>query len=467
MALKLLLDGKLVDGAAGLEVINPATGTVLDIAPRADVAQTEQAIAAARRAFPAWSQLSYRERGKYLERLADALDARRDEFARLLTQEQGKPLAEAQGETYGSVATLRWCAAQELKPELLRENANERIMEQRYPLGVVAAIIPWNFPLALLAQKLGPALITGNVMIAKPAPTTPLTTLLFGELAAEILPAGVLQTIVDDNDLGPLLTSHPGIDFVSFTGSTATGRKVMASAADTLKRFSLELGGNDAALILDDADLENVGPRVFGSAIGNSGQICIAVKRVYAPRAMVDPLCDIFARLVGEVVVGDGLNQGTTMGPVQNRAQYDKLVALLDETRSVGTIVAGGNVPDGPGYFLEPTVVRDLPDDARLVREEQFGPIVPVLGYDNLDEVIARINATNYGLGGSVWSSDTDRAVDVASRIESGTVWVNRHRSLSADVPFGGAKQSGIGVQNGLDGLKEHTQGRIINIALK
>lgn len=462
----LLIDGALVAGETTLDVINPATGEVLATAPRASIAQAEQAITAAELAFPAWSRLSYAERGASLTRLADALRPRADEFARLLTLEQGKPLDQAKGEVMGAIAALDYYATQELVPQTLRETATDRIIEQRYPLGVVAAITPWNFPLLLMVLKMAPALITGNTVIAKPAPTTPLTTLLFGALAAEILPAGVFQTLVDQNDLGAMLSTHPGIAHVSFTGSTPTGKKVLASAADTLKRFTLELGGNDAAIILDDADLAKVAPSIFHAATMNAGQICVAVKRVYAPRAMVDDLCAALAKLAGEAVVGNGLEQGTSIGPIQNKAQYDKLLGLIADARSAGTIVAGGEPMAGPGYFIAPTIVRDLPDDARLVREEQFGPVLPVLAYDDLDDAIARANDSDYGLAGTVWTADVERGIAVASRIQSGTVWVNKAIDLPFDIPFGGAKQSGIGRQQGIEGMQDYTQARIVNAAL-
>ncbi|MBU3079459.1 aldehyde dehydrogenase family protein [Sphingomonas quercus] len=462
----LLIDGALIPGAARLDVVNPATGKVFARAPRADSAQAERAIAAAGRAFPGWAGLGYAGRRRQLESLGSAIAARAAEFARLITEEQGKPLDQASGEVSAALSALRWFARQELGPRLLRDTAAERIVEDRYPLGVVAAITPWNYPLLLLMVKLAPALITGNTVIAKPAPTTPLTTLLLGEVAAKVLPPGVFQTLVDDNDLGPLLTGHPGIAHVSFTGSTATGKKVLASAADTLKRFTLELGGNDPAIILDDADIAAVAPRIFEGAMMNAGQVCLAVKRVYAPRPHVDALCAALARLAEAAVVGDGLEQGTTIGPIQNRAQYDRLVALIEETRAQGNIVAGGVVPAGEGYFIPPTIVRDLPDDARLVREEQFGPVLPVLAYDDLDDAIARANASEYGLGATIWTGDVARGLAVAARIESGTVWVNRNLDLPFDVPFGGARQSGIGRQQGIEGLEDFTQARIINAAL-
>ena len=466
MQFRFLIDGALVEGPGTFEVINPASGLPFCEAPCAGVAEAELAIAAARRAFPAWRRLGFAKRGDMLARLADALEARREEFARLLTQEQGKPLRDASGELGAAVAALRYYAGLELKPEILRNEDGTRIIEQRDPLGVVAAITPWNYPVLILTQKIGPALITGNCVIAKPAPTTPLTTLLLGELASSILPAGVLQTLCGQNELGALLTCHEGVDFVSFTGSTETGKKVLTSAAGTLKRFSLELGGNDAALVLDDADIEAVAPRIFHGAMKNVGQICLAIKRVYAPRHMMDPLCEVLARLAGEAVLGDGLHQGTTHGPVNNQAQFDKLVDLLAQSRAQGRVVAGGGVPDGDGYFIQPTILRDLPEDSRLVSEEQFGPLLPVQSYDTLDDAIARINASKYGLTATVWTGDPERGIDVASRIESGTVWVNKHLDLPFDIPFGGAKSSGIGRQQGIEGLKEFTQPRIINAAI-
>lgn len=464
MSYRLLIDGKLVDGDSTIDVINPATGRVLAAAPRASLTQAGEAIAAASRASLAWGQRSYADRSSFLLRIADALEARADEFARLLTCEQGKPIEHAKGEILGSVAAFRYYAAQDLPTRTLLQTANEHIIEQRYPLGVVAAIVPWNFPVLILTLKLAPALITGNVVIAKPAPTTPLTTLLLGELVADILPAGVVQTLSDQNDLGPALSSHPDIAHVSFTGATATGRKVFAQAAGTLKRLTLELGGNDAAIILDDADVAEIAPAIFQAGTLNSGQICLSAKRVYAPRAMVDDLCKALALLAETAVVGDGMEASTTIGPIQNRVQYEKLLAYIEDARAHGTIVAGGKPWPGEGYFITPTIVRDLPDNARLVREEQFGPVVPILAYDDLEEVIARVNDSEYGLGASVWTSDAARGVEVASRIQCGTVWVNRHLDLPFDIPFGGAKQSGVGRQQGIEGLMEFTQGRIINV---
>lgn len=466
MEYSLLIDGKLCSGASTLDVINPATGKLLAVAPRADLDQLHQAIAAAKRAFPAWAAKSYAERRVYLEKLADAVEARADEFVRLLTQEQGKPRHEAQFEIMGVHHCIRHFAVSELPVKVISETAAELVTEHRTPLGTVAAITPWNFPIVLMAAKLAPALITGNVVIGKPAPTTPLTTLLLGEIAADILPAGVFQTIVDQNDLGAVLTAHPDIANVNFTGSTATGKKILAAAADTLKRFTLELGGNDVAILLDDVDVAEIAPKIFASAMGNAGQVCLATKRLYAPEAIYDEVCAALAQIAAETIVGDGLEQGTQMGPIQNRQQYEKVKGYLEIARQDGTIVAGGHAIEGDGFFIEPTIVRDISPDSRLVREEQFGPILPVLSYSDVQDVIDAANGTEYGLGGSVWSSDADRATEVALKIDSGIIWVNRHLVLPYDVPFGGAKQSGIGRQHGMDSLHEVTQLKVISRAL-
>jgi acyl-CoA reductase-like NAD-dependent aldehyde dehydrogenase len=461
----LVIDGQLVAGAMTLDVINPATGRLLAQCARADKAQLDAAVAAAKLAFPAWSATPIETRREALVKIADALQARGAEFARLLTQEQGKPLGAAMHEVGGAVAMIRAFAAMDLPVKILRDNDSERIVQQRAPLGVVAAITPWNFPLVLLMIKVAPALLAGNTVVAKPAPTTPLITLLFGELCVPLLPPGVLNVIVDQNDLGGVLTQHPDVVKVAFTGSTATGRKVMASVAGTVKRLTLELGGNDAAIVLDDVDVNTVAAKVFQGAMMNSGQVCLAIKRLYVPDSMYEAMCAELARLANATVVGDGLDAATQMGPLQNKTQFEKVKEFLVDGRTHGKVIAGGAALDRDGYFIAPTIVRDIPDDARLVREEQFGPVLPVLRYSSLDDAIARANGTEYGLGGTVWGADSKRAYEVAQRMTAGTVWVNKHLELPPDIPFGGAKQSGFGTEMGQAGLEEFTQSRIINMA--
>ena len=460
---KLLIDGEMVDGVSSFDVINPATAQPFARCPKADEKLLNHAVAAAKSAFPAWAATPIDQRAALVTALADRLEQRAEEFASLLTTEQGKPLNQAMFEIMGSVMTLRAFAAMRPEANILRDDGGNRVIEHRTPLGVVAAITPWNFPVILAMNKLGPALVTGNTMVLKPAPTTPLTTLLFGEICAQLLPRGVVNVICDQNDLGGLLSAHPDVAKLSFTGSTATGKKVMASAAAGLKRVTLELGGNDAAIVLDDVDTAVAARKVYDGAMANAGQICVAIKRAYVPEAIYDDFCDELARLAKETVVDDGSRQGAKIGPVQNAMQYDKVVALLADARERGTVLAGGEPLDRPGYFIPPTIVRDLDDDAPLVREEQFGPVLPVLKYRDIEDVIARANDSEYGLGGTVWGRDVARATEVAMRIDSGTVWVNQHLAIDPNIPFRGSKQSGIGGELGQAGLNEYTQAHVVN----
>lgn len=466
MPYHLLIDGALVDGTDTINVIDPTMAQPFAQSPRASAAQAEAAIQAAKRAQPAWEALGYEGRRPYLERFAEAITANLDSIAGTLTRERGGPIADCRFEVGRARDAIAHFATQSLADRVLLETPGQRIVEQRYAHGVLVAIMPWNRPMTLLSFKLGPALITGNTVIAKPAPTTPLSTLLLGQLAAEIFPAGVFQTLVDANDLGPLLTSHPDVAHVSFTGSTPTGKKVLASAADTLKRFTLELGGNDAAIVLDDADIAKVADRIFAAAFINAGQVCFATKRVYAPRRHAADLAAALAERAAAAVLGDGMDPSTTMGPLQNRMQFDKVLDVIASARAQGGRFLTGGDATGQGYFIRPAIVTGLPEQARLVQEEQFGPVLPVLAYEHVDEAVAAANASDFGLGGTIWGTDTDRAMAVASRIQTGTIWVNQHMALPLDVPFGGAKQSGIGLQNGLPGMEDVTQLRVLNAIL-
>lgn len=461
---KLLIGGKLVDGHSTMEVINPATEEVIANCPRANEAQLNEAVASAKSAFPGWAATDISIRRAKLIEIADAIHERSDDLARLLTQEQGKPLPEAMWEIGATVDFFRYFASLDLPVKLLEDNENRRIEEHRKPLGVVGAITPWNFPTWLLSFKLPPALLAGNTMVIKPAPTTPLTTLRIGEICMSILPPGVVNIITDDNDLGALLSCHPDVNKVSFTGSTETGKKVMASVTETLKRFTLELGGNDAAIVLDDVDPKKVAQGIFQGAFFNCGQVCLAIKRVYVHEAVYDALCDELAELARNHVVDDGLKQGTQMGPLQNKMQFDKVRGFLDDAMANGKIIAGGEILNRSGYFIRPTVVRDISDGTKIVDEEQFGPILPLISFKDVDDTVRRVNASPWGLGSSVWSSDLEKAREIASRIDAGTVWINTHLDIDPNVPFGGAKQSGIGVELGKEGLEEFTQRQIINM---
>ena len=462
---RLLIGGELVDGDMTMEVFNPATEDVLAICPRASEAQLDAAVAAAKTAFPAWSRRPIAERRAMLGQLADALSARADEFARLLTQEQGKPLGESTAEIAYTEAFIRHLSTLDLPTRILEDGDSRRVELRRRPLGVVGAIIPWNFPVLIVAFKLPLALLAGNTIVVKPAPTTPLTTLKLGELMAKIFPAGVVNIVTDQNDLGARLTSHPDVAKITFTGSTETGRKVMASAAASIKRLTLELGGNDAAIVLPDVDPAKAAPGIFGAAFMNAGQVCLAIKRVYVHDAIYDEMCAALAKLAEQAIVDDGLAQGAQIGPLQNKAQYEKVKAFLEDARVNGTIIAGGEVENRRGYFIRPTIVRDISDGTKLVDEEQFGPVLPIIRFSDAEDALARANASPWGLGGSVWSADRERAYDLAGRMEAGTVWINKHLDFGPNIPFGGAKQSGLGVEFAEEGLAEFTQIHVINEA--
>ncbi len=461
----MLVNGKLIPGSRTMEVIDPSTGEVFAICGCASREEIEDAVTAAASAFPAWSVTTIEERRAILIKMAEAIEANVDAIARTLTREQGKPIADALGEVGGAAYFLRNYAGLALPVEVVEDSDLRRIELHRKPLGVVAAIVPWNFPIVTAVNKIGAALLTGNTVVLKPAATTPLATLQIAALFQNIVPAGVLNVVTDNNDLGDVLTSHPLVRKVSFTGSTGTGMKVMSAGSSTLKRMTLELGGNDSGIVLDDCDPETVSQQLFDSAFMNNGQVCVALKRLYVHESQYEAICSRLAEIAKSTVVGPGLQQGTKLGPVQNRVQFDKLMALIEETRGEGTIIAGGDSPEGPGYFINPTIVRDIADDTRLVAEEQFGPILPVMRYADIDDVIARANNTSFGLGNSVWSPDIEKAGAVANRLDSGSVWINKHGDVGPDTPFAGAKMSGVGIEMGIHGLVEFTQAKVVNYA--
>ncbi len=462
---KLLINGELVAGDSTMDVLNPATEDTVATCARASEAQLDQAVAAAKAAFPAWSKTSIDDRKAVIGKIADVIEANGQELAQLLVQEQGKPMEAAVGEVYGTAAFFRYFMSLDLPVKVIDDSEGRKVEAHRKPLGVVGAIVPWNFPLILMAFKLPPALIAGNTMVLKPAPTTPLSTLRIAELIADIVPAGVLNVITDQNDLGAPLTAHPDVRKISFTGSTATGSKVMAGAAGLLKRITLELGGNDAGIVLDDVNPKEAAPALFQSAFQNSGQVCIAMKRLYVHENIYDEMCEELATIANETHIGNGLEQGTQLGPLQNKMQYDRVKELIEEAKEQGKVIAGGEAPEGKGYFIKPTIIRDIKEGSRLVDEEQFGPVLPVMSFSSEEEAIERANASDWGLGGSVWSSDLDKAYAVADQMDAGTIWINKHAELDPSIPFGGSKQSGLGNELGEEGLEEFTQLKVVNMA--
>lgn len=454
----MLVGGGLNRGAERFAIENPATEETFALAPDCTKEELDAAVLAAREAFPAWSAKTIDERRKVLEAMADAIDANADQLTRILTLEQGKPIEDAREEVMIAGLWLRGAATLDL-PVVVNEVGPERYSEtRRVPIGVVGAIAPWNFPLVLAMFKVGPGLLSGNTMVLKPSPFTPLTTLKFGEIIKDIVPAGVLNIVSGADRLGPWLTEHPGIDKVSFTGSTATGKAVMRSASATLKRVTLELGGNDAAIVLPDVDIETVAERLFWAAFRNNGQVCIATKRLYVHESIYEPLRDAMIAYAQQVSVGNGTEQGIKLGPINNRPQFERVRDLIADCRTNGysVIEVDRDVPY-KGYFIKPTFVDNPPEHSRIVQEEQFGPVIPLIRYSEIDEVLTRVNDTVYGLGGSVWSGDPEAATDVARRIHSGTIWVNDSQFIAPNAAFGGMGSSGVGVEGGEEGLLEYT----------
>lgn len=462
----MLIGGELVDADRKLDVIDPCTGASFAQVPDAGAAEVERAVAAAAAAFPAWRDLTPSARGDVLRAMATKMAENAEELCGLLVQETGRPMGLAQFEIlHLGIGYLNYYAGLDVTPELIVEDDTRRVELHRKPLGVVGAIVPWNAPVFIACNKIAPALAAGNTIIVKTAPTTPLTTLRLGELWADVAPAGVVNILSGGNDAGALLVAHPDVAKITFTGSTETGRKIMAAAAPTLKRVTLELGGNDAAIVLPDADVATVAPAIFAFAFFNSGQVCAVIKRLYVHDSLYDAMCDAIAGMARSATVAAGSEANAEFGPVQNKAQYEKVLHYLVEAAKAGKIIAGGTASGGPGYFIPLTVVRDVSDGSAIVDEEPFGPILPIIRYSEIDDVVARANASPFALGGSVWGSDTAAAAKVAARLESGSVWVNQHCALDPQVPFPANKQSGFGVEGGVEGLYPYLALQTVNVA--
>ena len=462
---RMLIDGALVASTSSLEVMNPATGAAFATAPDCTAKQLDIAVAAATRAFKTWRSVPFAERQQALKVAAEILMANADDLAQLFTQEQGRPVEGARSEI---MTASRWLAAySEIeKPGHRIDKGDGQIVDIDYlPLGPVCAISPWNFPVNLSVWKIAPALVAGNSIVLKPSPFTPLCMLKIGELLQGVFPPGVLNIISGGDDLGPLMTAHPGFAKISFTGSTATGKRVMESASRDLKRLTLELGGNDAAIVMPDIDIDEVALQIFMGAFFNTAQICIATKRLYIHDDIYDPLLTRLIELANSIKVGDGAEQGTILGPIQNKRQYDRVRELIEHTKASGhRVIEGAAVPENGGYFIPVTLVDNPPEDSRVVQEEAFGPVLPLLRFDDIDEVINRANASDFGLAGAVWSRDVDKAVAIARRLETGTVWINQNLKMRPDTPFAGRKQSGFGVENGLEGMLEYCAPHVVYV---
>jgi acyl-CoA reductase-like NAD-dependent aldehyde dehydrogenase len=460
----MTIGGALEASSGSIPVINPADGKVFASAPDASREQLDRAVIAAQTAYVTWRSTPLAARRKFMNAAADIIEPEIESLARLLTREQGKPVEAAVGELKQAVQWFRHYAEVDI-PVDVYEEGRRRIETRHVPMGVVGAIAPWNFPVNLAIWKVSPAVAAGNTVVLKPSPFTPLTTLKLGELLRGVFPPGVLNVISGGDALGPWMTAHPGFAKIAFTGSTATGKKVMESAAPTLKRLTLELGGNDAAIVMPDIDIAAVAPRLFMGAFYNTGQICVATKRLYIHEEIYDPLRDRLVEIAKNTRVGDGAEQGTQLGPIQNKLQFERVRNLLADARAKNlTLLQPGQVPNAGGYFIPVTIVDNPPEDSRVVTEEAFGPVLPILKFRDVDDVINRANATSYGLAGAVWSKDVEQASEIAARLETGNVWINENLYLSPGAPFGGHKQSGIGVENGLPGLLAYTNSKSIYV---
>ncbi|HZN12730.1 MAG TPA: aldehyde dehydrogenase family protein [Acidimicrobiales bacterium] len=458
----MTISGEAVPTADTFDVINPSTGEAHAQAPAATKEQLDAAFDSSAKAYRDW-KLDEGARREALKAAAGVLMGSAAELAPVLTAEQGKPIGEATIEVFGAGVWLQYYADLELPREVIQDDDTAFAEVVRRSLGVVAAITPWNFPLILASWKIAPALLAGNTMVLKPSPFTPLSTLKMGEILRGVFPPGVLNVVSGGDELGAWMTHHPVPRKVSFTGSVATGKKVAAAAAPDLKRVTLELGGNDPAIILDDADVATVAGKIFDGAFANNGQVCSAIKRVYVPEAMYSDVVDALAEKAKAAKVGDGMAEGTQLGPINNKPQYKRVKELVADAVSSGArVAAGGSAMKGGGYFFEPTILADIADGTRIVDEEQFGPALPVISYRDLDDAVERANATHFGLSGSVWSADPARAAEVASQLECGTAWANAHLALAPHQPFGGAKWSGIGVENGPWGLLGFTELQVL-----
>ncbi|TDK27987.1 aldehyde dehydrogenase family protein [Arthrobacter crusticola] len=448
-------------------ILDPATGEAVGEAPVHTVENLEAAISAAEAAQPAWAALGHEARSEALLKAADAIDRSAEELANLLSREQGKPLngPNARFEVGACSAWLRAAATTELEPQTVADDGETFAQVHYRPIGVIGAIGPWNWPMMITIWQIGPALRMGNAVVVKPSEYTPLSVLALAQVINQELPAGLLTVVSGDREVGARMAEHPAIGKIMFTGSTTTGKAIIKSSADSIKRLTLELGGNDAGIVLPDADPTAIAEGLFWGAFINTGQTCAALKRLYVHEDIYDDVCEALTAIAEVMPMGVGLDERNVLGPLQNKAQFDIVTRLVDSAKDSGArVLIGGNPnPDQPGYFYPTTLVADIDNENPLVAEEQFGPVLPIIRYSTVDEAITKANALEVGLGASVWSSDVSAAREVAARIEAGTVWINKHGAVDPRVPFGGIKQSGYGLEFGVEGLKAVAVPQVIN----
>ncbi|GAA1972605.1 aldehyde dehydrogenase family protein [Microbacterium pumilum] len=451
---------------AGREIPDAATRDVIGRAPVHTVEDLDAAVARARKAQPGWDALGHEKRTEMLLAAADAIDANAEALARLLSREQGKPLngPNARFELGACSAWLRTAATTVLEPEVIIDDGEAHAVLHYRAAGVVGAIGPWNWPLMITIWQIGPALRMGNTVVVKPSDYTPLSVLALLAVMNEALPENVLIGISGDGAVGARLAAHPEIDKVMFTGSTATGRKIIEGSAGNLARLTLELGGNDAGIVLPGTDAKAIAEDLFWGAFINTGQTCAALKRLYVHDSIYEEVVEALAEFAVRMPMGNGLDEVNVLGPLQNKAQFDIVSGLVDDARANGgRVVTGGSPASELGELFYPiTIVADVVDGVALVDKEQFGPALPVIRYHDVEDAIASANRLDVGLGASVWG-DRDEARRVAARIQSGTVWINSHGGVHPMIPFGGVKSSGYGLEFGVEGLKSVAVPQIIN----
>jgi acyl-CoA reductase-like NAD-dependent aldehyde dehydrogenase len=448
-------------------IFNPANGEPVGEAPIHTIEDLEGAIESAAAGQPAWAALGHEARSAALMKAADAVERSAEELAQLLSREQGKPLngPNARFEVGACAAWLRATAATLLNPETVVNDGETRAELHYRPIGVVGAIGPWNWPMLITVWQIAPALRMGNAVVVKPSEFTPLSVLALIKVINEELPEGLLTVVSGGRDVGARLAEHPAIGKIRFTGSTATGKAIIKSSAETVKRLTLELGGNDAGIVLPDADPKAIAEGLFWGAFINTGQTCAALKRLYVHDDIYDAVCSELTAVAAAMPMGVGLDENNVLGPLQNRQQFDIVTRLVEAAKASGARVLLGGNPDAdqPGNFYPTTLVADIDNDNPLVAEEQFGPALPIIRYSTVDEAVAKANGLDVGLGASVWSSDPAAAREVASRIQAGTVWINSHGMVNPLIPFGGSKQSGYGLEFGVEGLKALGIPQVIN----
>ena len=468
--MKMLINGQPADASGGkeFEVINPANGELVDRVPLGDREDVRRAIDAADEAAGKWSAMTARERGKILFKAAEIARSRVNDLGALLTTEQGKPLREARDEIQGFANILEFYAsvAGSLRSGLVPV-AHERYgITMRKPIGICGAIIPWNVPGIIMGWKVGPALLAGNTMVLKPSKTAPLTCLRLGSIMKEAgLPDGVLNLVTGPGEtVGDEIVRNPRIRKISFTGQTSSGKRIAEAAAASLKHVTLELGGSDPMIVCDDADLKAAADGAIRGRFYNCGQACTAVKRLYVFESVADRYIEMVRERVAALRVGNGMDKGVDIGPLNNRQQLERIKSAVQAVKDnrEGKILVGGEVPKGPdfdrGLFFQPTLVTDVREGSVLLKEEIFGPVLPIMVVKDLDEAIAKANDTPYGLGSSIWTTNIGRAMIACERLESGITWVNNHVRIPPEMPFGGVKDSGLGRENGLEAIDQYTE---------